>query len=100
MTAALRAAAARHPDRAAALGLLALVVLLFAPALSGQRVFFQRDVYTYWTPHMENAVQAVAEGGWPAWTPYVAFGRPLLADPSLQLLYPPTWLNLLMRPGT
>ena len=100
VTAALRAAAARHPDRAAALGLGALVVLLFAPALSGQRVFFQRDVYAYWTPHMENAVQAVAEGGWPAWTPYVAFGRPLLADPSLQLFYPPTWLNLVMRPST
>lgn len=100
MIAAVGQAAARHPDRVAALGLFALVCLLFTPAVLGERVFFRRDIYAYWYPHMENAVQAVAEGAWPTWTPYVAFGRPLLADPSLQLLYPPTWLNLLMRPST
>ena len=27
-----------------------------------------------------------------------SFGQPLLADPSAQVLYPLTWLNLLMRP--
>jgi hypothetical protein len=82
-----------------AAGLAVLACLLFAPAVLGQRLFFQRDILAYWYPHMENAVQAVAEGTWPTWTPYVSFGRPLLADPSLQLLYAPTWLNLLMRPA-
>jgi hypothetical protein len=90
--------AARHPDGTVAAALAALACALFAPAVLGQRVFFQRDILAYWHPHIENAVQAVAEGGWPTWTPYVSFGRPLLADPSLQLLYPPTWLNLLVSP--
>jgi hypothetical protein len=72
---------------------------LFAPAVLGRRVFFQRDILSYWYPHLENIVRAVAEGGWPVWTPFVALGRPLLADPSLQLLYPPTWLNLVMPPA-
>jgi hypothetical protein len=90
---------ARYPGRITAAALFAMVVLLFAPAVFGGRVFFQRDIHAYWHPHVENAVQAVAEGGWPTWTPYVAFGRPLLADPSLQLVYPPTWLNLLVRPS-
>jgi hypothetical protein len=94
-----RQAAARHPDRAVAAALAVLACALFAPAVLGQRLFFQRDILAYWYPHMENAVQAVGEGTWPTWTPYVSFGRPLLADPSLQLLYPPTWLNLLMRPA-
>jgi hypothetical protein len=93
-----RLAAARHPDRTAAAALALLLLLVFAPAVFGGRIFFERDILFYWYPHIENAVQAVAEGGWPSWTPYVAFGRPLLADPSFQLLYPPTWLNLLMPP--
>ena len=37
-------------------------------------------------------------GAWPVWRPSLGFGRPLLADPSAQVLYPLTWLNLLMRP--
>jgi len=94
-----RQAAVRHPDRTAAAALAVLVVFLFASAVAGRRVFFQRDILSYWYPHIENAVQSVAEGAWPTWTPYVAFGRPLLADPNLQLLYPPTWLNLLMPPA-
>jgi hypothetical protein len=94
-----RPAALRHPDGTAAAAFALLVLFLFAPAVLGQRVFFQRDILSYWYAHMENAVQAIGEGAWPVWTPYVAFGRPLLADPSLQLLYPPTWLNLLMSPA-
>lgn len=99
MTAAARQAVARHPDRTAAAALAALVFFLFAPALVGKRVFFQRDILAYWYPHIENAVTAVAQGAWPTWTPYVAFGRPLLADPNFQLLYPPTWLNLILPPA-
>ena len=98
MTFAARQAVARHPDRTAAAALAALVFFLFAPALLGRRVFFQRDILAYWYPHIDNAVAAAARGAWPTWTPFVAFGRPLLADPSLQLLYPPTWLNLVLPP--
>jgi hypothetical protein len=79
-------------------GLGLLVVLVFLPAVTGGGVFFQRDIHAYWYPHIENAVRAVADGTLPAWNPYVSFGRPLLADPNFQLLYPPTWLNLVMQP--
>jgi hypothetical protein len=34
------------------------------------------------------------------WDPCQGFGQPLLADPSAMVLYPMTWLNLLVRPWT
>ena len=43
-------------------------------------------------------MRAVFSGALPLWDPSPAFGQPLLADPGAQVLYPPTWLNLLMRP--
>ncbi|HVQ28765.1 MAG TPA: YfhO family protein, partial [Vicinamibacteria bacterium] len=60
---------------------------------------FQRDIHSYWYPHIEVFVRAVAEGSWPLWNPYVGFGTPLLADPNFQLAYPPTWLNLVLPPA-
>jgi hypothetical protein len=83
-----------------ALALGVLVAALFFPAVIGRGVFFQRDIHAFWYPHIENAIRAVAEGGLPAWNPYVAFGRPLLADPNFHLLYPPAWINLLVQPWT
>jgi hypothetical protein len=40
----------------------------------------------------------VAGGSFPIWNPSLGFGRPLLGDPSAQVAYPPTWLNLLLQP--
>ena len=97
MKAVLGAGARAH--RAAAVALLLLPLAVFAPAVFGGRVFFERDILFYWHPHIETAVRAIAGGAWPTWAPEVVFGRPLLADPNLQLLYPPTWLNLLMSPA-
>ena len=34
------------------------------------------------------------------WDPFTGFGQPLLANPDAQVLYPLTWLNFLMRPGS
>ena len=81
------------------LGLAALVLALFSPVLIG-RVFYHRDIHLQWQPQIEAAVRAVAHGSWPVWDPSVGFGQPLLANPNLQLLYPPTWLNLVVRPWT
>src|SRR5262249_21129436 len=39
-------------------------------------------------------------GSWPVWDDGLGFGQPLLADPSAQALYPPTWLGLAFRPWT
>ena len=43
-------------------GLALLTVAILFPAILGRVVFFQRDVHTYWYPHIETAVRAVAEG--------------------------------------
>jgi hypothetical protein len=79
--------------------LCALVLLLFRDALAGG-VFYKRDVHLVWHPQVEAIVHAVAEGAWPVWDPSPAFGQPLLADPGAQVLYPPTWLNLVLKPWT
>jgi hypothetical protein len=88
----------RRPGRGAPAlaALAALVLAAFAPALSPQRVFFQRDILAYWYPGMAAFRAAAAEGSWPLWNPWSGFGAPLLADASFQLAYPPTWLALLV----
>lgn len=78
----------------------ALLLLLFpGPALEG-RVFFYRDISVVWLAQVEAFVRSVAGGAWPVWDPALAFGHPLLANPNVQALYPFTWLNLVLRPGT
>jgi membrane protein YfhO len=80
------------------IGLAALVAFLFHRALFSGGVFFQRDVQLLWFAHVEAFVRAVAGGAWPVWNPLLAFGQPLWADANAQLGYPPTWLNLVLRP--
>jgi hypothetical protein len=80
-------------------GLAALVLLLFRELLQGG-VVFDRDVHLIWHPQVEAFVRAVAAGALPLWDPSPAFGQPLLADPGAQVLYPPSWLNLVLRPWT
>ena len=89
----------RRSDQVAALLLALVPAVLFAPALTGG-VFFQRDIHAYWQPQVETLVRVMAEGAAPLWDPYEGFGLPLLADPSHQVLYPPTWLNFLLLPPT
>lgn len=92
----------RRPDpgTVAALALAGLVLLLFRGAVFEGRVFHKRDIHLVWHPQVEAFVRAVAFGSWPVWDPSPSFGQPLLADPSAQVLYPPTWLNLILRPWT
>lgn len=90
----------RGPGLWAVVGLMIPVVFLYSGAVIGGRVFFQRDIHQIWHPQVEAFVRAVAAGSWPTWDPLSAFGQPLLADPSAQVLYPFTWLNLLLRPWT
>ena len=97
----MRTVPPRPPIRTASafLVLFGLVVVVFSDAVFTRAVFYQRDIHSYWYPHIEAFVRAVAEGSWPLWNPYVEFGMPLLADPSMQLAYPPTWLNLVLPPA-
>jgi len=94
---------AASPERggqvAALVGLAAVVAFILREALAGG-VLFRRDVHLVWHPQVEAFVRAVAAGSWPVWDPGPMFGQPLLADPSAMVLYPFTWLNLVMPPWT
>lgn len=91
--------AGRGGVRRLELGLVAALALwLFRDALFSGGVYFKRDIHLVWHPQVEGFVRAVASGAWPVWDASLAFGQALLADPSAQVLYPLTWLNLLMRP--
>jgi hypothetical protein len=79
-------------------GLLAIPLVMFGDAVLGRRIFYERDILAYWYPQVETVVRVVAQGAWPLWDPYEGFGRPLLARPDAQLLYPFTWFDLLLPP--
>jgi Bacterial membrane protein YfhO len=82
----------------AAIGLVLLIVVLFSDAVLRGRVFYERDLHLDWYTQMEAFVRSVAAGSWPVWDTTISFGQPLLADPSAQILYPLTWLNLVLQP--
>lgn len=90
----------KQAERLAPLALVALVVALFREPLFAGAVFFKRDVHLAWHSQIRGFVRALSEGGWPLWDPSPAFGQPLLADPGAQVLYPLTWLSLLLHPET
>jgi hypothetical protein len=90
----------RRADGVALLALVALVVVLFRESLLAGGVFFQRDIHLIWHPQIEGFVRAIRGGAWPLWDPSPAFGQPLLADPGAEVLYPPTWLCLVLPPWT
>ena len=77
-----------------ALATLALTVLLYPGALLRGEAFFERDLHLDWYPRLAALARGLHEGAWPLWEPGLGFGQPLLADPSVQVLYPVTWLAL------
>jgi hypothetical protein len=93
-----RRLASTRPALAATLGYLILVMALFREIVFQGRVLFERDIHLFWYTQVESFVRIVTTPAWPLWDPYTSFGQPLLADPSAQVLYPLTWMNLLMRP--
>jgi membrane protein YfhO len=87
-----------RPAARALVALAALAVVVFSPVLAGGRVFYERDIHLWFWGQAETFVRCVAAGSWPVWDPYLAFGHPLWANPGAQVLYPLTWLNLLVQP--
>ena len=82
------------------LALAAVVAVVLRRALLGGEVLFRRDVHLMWYAQVEAMVRAISRGEWPLWNPDIGFGQPLWADANAQVLYPTTWLNLLVRPWT
>ncbi len=79
---------------------MALVLFFLREAVFEGRVFYERDLHLQWYGQVESFVHCVLTGCWPLWDPYVSFGQPLLANANNQILYPTTWLHLVMRPWT
>lgn len=77
-----------------ALAILLLAVVLYPGALLRGEAFFERDLHLDWYPRLAALGRVLGEGAWPLWEPGLGFGQPLLADPSVQVLYPFTWLSL------
>ena len=89
----------RRADVAAAAALAALLVFLFKDVLLRGRVLYERDIHSVWHAQVQSLVRGVASGSWPVWDPYLSFGQPFLANPGAQVLYPWTWLNLIVPPA-
>src|SRR6185436_13013650 len=87
-------------DLRATVALAALALALYPSAVFRGRAFYERDVHLVWHPQVEAFVRSIAAGSWPVWDPFVSFGQPLLANPHAQVLYPFTWLNLVLPPWT
>lgn len=90
----------KSDDRWCFLGLLGLVLWIFREPVFLGAALYQRDIHLVWYSQVESFVRAIAAGSWPGWDPFPAGGQPLLADPSAQIVYPFTWLNLVLRPWT
>jgi hypothetical protein len=77
----------------------AVALALFPAALRGFTLA-GGDIQLMFLGQNDTFVHCLARGAWPVWDPFLGFGQPLLANPGNQVLYPPTWLNLLFLPET
>jgi hypothetical protein len=89
---------ARRSDAAAFVALSLLAVFFLRRAVFAGEVLFLRDVHMVWYAFVASALRSVAAGAWPVWDSTFGFGMPLLANPNAMLLYPFTWLNLILPP--
>jgi hypothetical protein len=84
--------------RRAALLLAALALVPFARVVFAGHVLYQRDIQLERWAQAEGFARCLAAGALPLWNAFQGFGRPLLADPGAQVLYPWTWLGLFLQP--
>jgi hypothetical protein len=87
-------------DFVAVAALLAVVAAVLGRPLFLGEVFFDRDVAAVFHPMAESFYRTFQAGSLPLWNPWLSLGEPMLANPSAQVLYPPTWLMLAIPPGT
>ena len=90
---------ARQQAGALLLILSAIEIVFRYSVLSGVAALYQRDLMILYFPLVQSALREVSLGAFPLRDPSSAFGQPLLADPSCQILYPPAWLHLLLPPA-
>ena len=71
----------------------------FASVVFRGQVLFERDLQLFRWGLTSAFARCVAAGSPPLWTPLAGFGQPLLANPGAQVLYPWTWLGLVLSPS-
>jgi hypothetical protein len=79
---------------------LALAALLLPRAALLGEALFDRDLHLDWYPRVLVLAETVRAGLPPLWDLSIGFGQPLLGDPSAQVLYPTSWLALVLAPWT
>ncbi len=82
----------------AALLLAPWAALPFAHVILAGHVLYDRDIQALRWGRLEAFARTVGAGSWPLWNPFDGVGRPMLADPGSQVLYPFTWLSLVLAP--
>lgn len=82
----------------ATLALLACAAVPFARVLFAGHVLYARDVHFVRWGELDAFARCIASGSWPVWDSLFGFGKPMLASPANQVLYPFTWLALVLSP--
>ncbi len=70
------------------LGLFALTLLYFHDVLTGKVLLVERDLTTFFYPFRFIWVEAVQQGHFPFWNPFIKCGVPLFATIQPGVLYP------------
>lgn len=82
----------------AALLLALCAAFPFARVIFAGHVLFERDIQAVRWGQLEAFARCLAAGSWPLWNTLDGLGRPMLANPGSQVLYPFTWLSLALAP--
>jgi len=90
---------ARRATTAAALGVAAVVLVVFAGAILAGEQFYFRDLSQNHGPILQGASALLRTGQPPWWNPWSGGGQPLLANPNSLLLHPYGLLALLLPAG-
>lgn len=71
-------------------------LILFSPILFTGKALFWGTPSTQFIPWWQAAWELLIDGQLPLWNPWLGMGAPLLANYQSALLYPPTWIYLLL----
>jgi hypothetical protein len=83
----------KRKDLLALLALLALVLAFFWKLAFTNLIIARGDIFYYFYPYRDFAMQAVREGHVALWNPYLFMGAPFMANSQSGFFYP---LNLLL----
>ena len=71
-------------------------IVLFSPILFTGKALFWGTPSTQFIPWWQTAWETLLHGQLPLWNPWLGMGAPLLANYQSALLYPPTWIYLIL----